>query len=233
MAYSSSSASPTSQAFAALVEKELTKVAGYTIHPYTSSSLLNLGDATTYMTNEFGQMLAVGSDVTTWTNECSKSSSGTATPQSTSASYTACNNPDVVANLAIAAQLTTSYSTLLTTASDGNGNPVIVDILRGRALTQLAGDQVPSLQLAVVGAGGSTKTNSFFGASLFYQFAPSYNAGVIAAFELRDGKNQFVDAGVRNVLYGYKKWDPGHMSDADHTNVDTHQDNCGFCSSPH
>jgi hypothetical protein len=233
MTYTSASASPTNQAFAALVEKELANNKSAKIHPYTSSSPLNLKSAAEYMSKEFGQMLVIGSDVTAWTNECNKSTVGPAAPQSTSASYSACNNPDVVANLAIASQLTTSYSTLLALASDGNGNPVIVDVLRGRALTDLAGDQVPSLQLAVIGAGGSTKTNSYFGVSLFYQFAPSYNAGVLAAFELRDGQDHFVDSGVRNLLYGYKKWDPGHMSKEDHHNVDTHQLDCGFCSSAH
>jgi hypothetical protein len=231
MGYSSSSTSATTQSFEVLVENELTKQLGYKILPYTSTSALNLKDASQDMSYQFSQMLAMDNDITTWTNECGKNPSSAPTPTSSTVTYSACNDTNVVADLPVAAQLFTAYSTLLTMPSDGNGNPVIVDVLRGRALSQLAGRSIPSLQLAVLGASGSTKTNSYFGVSLFYQFAPSYNAGVIASFELRDGSDHLVDAGVRNVLYGYKKWNPGHMSDQDHRSVDTHIDGCGFCSS--
>jgi hypothetical protein len=82
-----------------------------------------------------------------------------------------------------------------------------------------------------VAAGGSSRTNSIFGLSLFYQFAPSYNAGVIATFELRDGSDRLVRSGARNVLYGYKKWDPGHINRQDITDMDEASDGCTFCSS--
>ena len=42
--------------------------------------------------------------------------------------------------------------------------------------------------------------------NLFYTFAPSYNAGVIATFELRDKNNVLVDSGARNALFAYTKW---------------------------
>src|ERR1700685_3004236 len=105
----------------------------------------------------------------------------------------------------------TGYTTLLSTANDGSGNPVIADILRGWVLSSKMANSISSLQLSVAAAGGSTKTNSIFGVNLFYTFAPSYNGGVIATFELRDKNNVLLESGARNVLFAYGKWHSKHF----------------------
>jgi hypothetical protein len=239
--YAPSSLQITTQAFEVLVESELLK-SGIDVKSYLSTSALNLKPATDTMSKDFGSMLTYGADVTLWTTQCGKppvanASQGatpqSSTPQATSASYSVCNQAGVTSELAIAQQLASGFTTLLTSPSDGNGNPVIVDILRGYELSSLTGSEtIPSLQLAVLAAGGSSRTNNIFGLTLFYQFAPSYNAGVIATFELRDGANQLVQSGARNVLYGYKKWNPGHINKNDIKQVDENiADDCTFCSS--
>lgn len=208
---------PTTQAFELLVENEL-QARG--IFSYSSTSALNLEKASQDLSHDFAKMLALGNDVTNWTNQCKppSASPGTATQannqiaaqpngQANSAqTNSACNDPAVVVNLAVAQQMITGYTTLLSTASDGNGNPVIVDVLRGKVLVEKMADGIPSLQVSVAAAGGSTKSNNIFGVSLFYTFAPSYNAGVITTFELRDKENVLLDSGVQNALFAYGKW---------------------------
>lgn len=202
--YGPSSFQPTTQAFEVLVEAEL-KMKG--IFPYTSTSALDLTDAANKLTEEYSKMLVWGNYVTAWTNQCKPPANGpSANNQSGVAPNTACADPSVAINLAVAQQLITGYTTLLATASDGNGNPVIVDVLRGRVLSDKIAEGIPSLQVTIAAAGGSTKTNSIFGVNLFYTFAPSYNAGVIATFELRDNHNVLVESGARNVLFAYGKW---------------------------
>jgi hypothetical protein len=225
--YASSSFQPTTQAFETLVETELKHL---DIMPYTSTSALNLKEASIALTLDFGKMLAWGSDVTAWTNLCKPANVPTgqgSNPQVIVTSSSACNDGEVNVDLAVAQQIINGYTTLLSTANDGSGNPVIVDVLRGRVLSDKIAGGIPSLQVAVAAAGGSSKTNSPFFLGLFYQWAPSYNAGVIATFELRDKNNVLVDSGARNVLYGYKKWNPGSFSPDD---VEKKTD-CTFCSS--
>jgi hypothetical protein len=82
----------------------------------------------------------------------------------------------------------------------------MVSVLRGMILTSRVAEGIPSLQLNIATAGGSTRTNNIFFVNLFYTLAPSYNAGVIATFELRDKNNILVDAGARNAMYAYTKW---------------------------
>lgn len=225
--YAPSLFQPTTQAFEALIEIELKKL---NIMPYTSTSALNLRQAATALTFEFGEMLAWGTDVTAWANQCKPANvtpGQGSIPQVIVTSSSACNDANVTVNLAVAQQMMNGYSTLLSTANDGNGNPVIVDVLRGKVLSDKMAEGIPSLQVAVVAAGGSSKTNSPFLLGLFYQWAPSYNAGVIATFELRDKNNELVDSGARNVLYGYGKWNPGSFGPSDITK----RESCTFCSS--
>jgi len=216
--YGASSVQPTTPNFETLVENELLARG---IFPYSSTSALDLKDATSRLTHEFGEMLAWGNDLTSWTNMCKPAAAGgaptggtqpaistqNASPQSTSTPNSACTQPDVVANLTLAQQMITGYTTLLSNSNDGSGNPVIVDVLRGRLLSDRMGGHLPALQLSIAAAGGSTKTNSIFGVNLFYTFAPSYNGGVIAMFELRDEHNILLESGARNVLFAYRKWE--------------------------
>jgi hypothetical protein len=124
--------------------------------------------------------------------------------------------------------MVTGYTTLLSAPNDSAGNPTIVDILRGKVLSDKMADHIPSLQVAVVAAGGNSKTNSPFFVNLFYQFAPSYNAGVIATFELRDSLNVLKASGVRNVYFNYKhSWAPGPF---DPDKLKDRNDCGSFCS---
>jgi hypothetical protein len=223
--YGPAAAQPPPQSFQVLVEAEL-KERG--LFPYTSTSTLNLKPATEKLTSQFGELLAWNSDIAAWGNQCKPP---TTTPgggaQTNSISNSACTLPLVIDNLAIGSQLATGYTSLLTSPNDGSGTPVIVDILRGQILSTRIAESSLSLQLAIAAAGGNTKTNSIFGVNLFYTFAPSYNAGVIATFELRDKENLLLASGARNALFAYGKWkskpfDPKKMKE---------QRICGsFCS---
>jgi hypothetical protein len=200
--YGASGFQPTPQSFQLMVESEL-KERG--IFPYTSTSALNLQDATSKLSAQFAQMLSWATDINGWANTC-KPSAGGATAPGNAMANTACGIPDVSADLAIGQQIVTGYTTLVTSANDGSGSPVIVSVLRGMILASRVAEGIPSLQLNVATAGGSTRTNNIFFVNLFYTFAPSYNAGVIATFELRDKNNVLVDSGARNSMFAYTKW---------------------------
>ena len=88
-------------------------------------------------------------------------------------------------------------------------------------------DGIPSLQLSVAAAGGSTRVNSFFLLNLFYTPKPSYNSGVIVTFELRNRVNVLLTAGARNVLYDYTKWKPRSF-DPERLNQGSAE--CTFCN---
>jgi hypothetical protein len=264
ISYSPSSFQPTTQAFEVLIEAELMRppseeelkkhpelvTAPRTVTSYTSTSALNLADAENALSDQFGIMLAWGSQINNWATQCkpatgnpsnsdaSRTTSPPASPPQTNlpsvgtaTTNTACNDASVTVNLAVAQQMIAGYTSLLATTNDGSGsgNLAIVDVLRGKVLSDKMAAGIPSLQVAVAAAGGSTKTKSFFGVNLFYTFAPSYNAGVIATFELRDKNNFLLESGARNALYAYgnwksKKFDPGQMKD-------TAKAKCGsFCS---
>jgi hypothetical protein len=236
VAYAPSSAQPTTQAFEVLVEAELNKLTP-PIMSYTSTSALNLKNAENALTDQFGQMLAWGSQIGDWTNKCKPATGNPTTndsakpnggPTSAAPTNTACGDSGVTVNLAIATQMITGYTTLLSTPNDSGGNPAIVDVLRGKVLSDLMATGIPSLQLAVAAAGGSTKTNSYFGLNLFYQVAPSYNAGVIATFELRDRYNVLLESGARNVLFNYTKWKSTKFHREELKNNDG---TCSFCTS--
>lgn len=226
--YAPSSFQPTTQAFETLVQEELRRKG---IRPYTSTSPLNFANVTSSLGKEFGLLLTWGNDITNWTNQC-KPATGAATPavnsSASTASNSACTSPTVTVDLAVAAQLAAGYTGLLSTASDGSGNPVIVDVLRGKVLSDKIAKGIPSLQVAVAAAGGSSKTNSPFFVGLFYQWAPSYDAGAIATFELRDKYDDLVASGARSVLYGYGKWNGGSFRPKEELEK---KDECTFCSS--
>lgn len=241
MTYASSTTQPTTMAFEILIETELKKRG---IEAFTSTSALNIAAAADSLSANFGKMLADGTDISFWTNQCGVKPVSANAPQNPvggpqpgsaapgTATFSACSKADVVEDLSVANQMMSGYTTLVTTPNDGNGTPVMVDVLRGAALdNSMNHTGIPSLQVAVAAAGGSTKANNFFGLNLFYQLAPSYNAGVIATFELRDGSNNLIDSGARNVLYGYKKWNPGHIKHKDETEMDAADPQCTFCSS--
>jgi hypothetical protein len=221
--YGASGFQPTPQSFQLMVESEL-KERG--IFPYTSTSALNLQDATSKLAPRFAQMLSWATDINGWANVC-KPSTGGATAPGNAMANTACGKPDVSANLAIGQQIVTGYTSLVTSANDGSGSPVIVSVLRGMILASRVAEGIPSLQLNVASAGGSTRTNNIFFVNLFYTFAPSYNAGVIATYELRDKNNLLVDSGARDSMFAYTKW----KSKSFHPRVMRGRGTCdSFCS---
>ena len=198
--YSPSSVQPTTQSFEAILQEELR---AKSMSPFTATSALNLSAATAELAGEFGDMLRFGSDISSFANQC-KPAPGTAQPAGQAPAFNpACNLPDVTVNLAVAQQMITGYTTLLQSSSDGAGNPVIVDIIRGKVLSEAMNDKIPSLQVSVAAAGGNTRTNSFFLLNLFYTPKPSYDAGAVATFELRDKDNVLLVSGARTVLFDY------------------------------
>jgi hypothetical protein len=207
ISYTPSSFQPTTQTFQVLLERELHKK---NILPYTSTSTLSLSAANTELAGLFGEMLMYSDHVSTWSNLCKPAAGTVASPTQASGDTPAanpeCNLSKVIADLAVAQQMMTGYASLLT-ASDGSGNTGIVDALRGKALADAMKQGMPSLQVSVAAAGGSTRSNAFFLLSLFYLPKPSFNSGVVATFELRDKNNNLLDAGARTTFFDYnKKW---------------------------
>jgi hypothetical protein len=214
--YSPSSFQPTTQAFQNLLEADF-KIHG--IMSYSSTSPVNLQSATAELSQFFGKMLLMGGDISSWANQCKPPTNA---PQGNSGAMPIpnpeCNAIGTIENLSIAQQMLTGYTTLIQSASDGNGNPVIIDILRGKVLWDKLSSGFVSLQVAVSAAGGSTRSNNFFLLDLFYTPKPSYNSGLIATFELRDAQSVLLDAGSRSVLYdyvGYSKWKPSSFDPQD------------------
>jgi hypothetical protein len=221
--YGASGFQPTSQSFQLLIEAEL-KARG--MFPYTSTSTLNLQDATDKLSCQFAQMLSWSNEINGWANQC-KPPSGGGPAQAPAITNSACGTPGIASDLSVGQQIINGYTTLITQANDGSGSPVIVDVLRGMILSTKIAEAVPSLQVTVASAGGSTKTNNIFGVNLFYTFAPSYNAGVIATYELRDKNNVLIDSGARNSLVAYTKW----KSKSFHPGVMRGRGTCdSFCS---
>ncbi|HTU45977.1 MAG TPA: hypothetical protein VMF91_12990 [Bryobacteraceae bacterium] len=223
VAYNAASAQPTTQTFQVLVEAELARL---NVKPYSSTSALNLEQGSKEVSLLFGRMLSYGSDMTNWATQCkslpgaaqsstnggSGSAPGGAAPSSSPSSGSAglqsafnpvCSHSDVNLKLSAAQQMITAYVTLLQTTTDSNSSPIIVDLLRGAELASKMKEGIPSLQLNVTAGGGSTRTNSFFLLNLFYTPKPSYNAGVVATFELRDNENKLIRAGAKTVLFDY------------------------------
>jgi hypothetical protein len=205
--YASSTAQPTTQAFQTLVENELRKKK---IVPFTSTSPLNLAEAVTALTADFSAAQSAMGRINKWAAICKPPATGGPQPPAP------CSDPTVQQQLTLAQQLITGYTNLIQAPNDGAGNPAMVDILRGRVLTQAIGAHIPSLQLSVLAAAGSTRTNAFFLLSIFYQPKPSYNGGVIASYELRAGDNTLIQSGAETAFYDYnKKWKGAAFDDSD------------------
>lgn len=224
MSYSSSSLQPTTQSFQVLLANELRK-AGF--EAYTATSTLFVDKAATALTKMFGKMIVYSNDINNWTTECKPTTPNTKPlPE--------CTYSNIAPGLATAQQLSTGYAALLQNANDGSGNMVLMDVLHGAALYQSfkcpAGKtqcedaeriKIPSLQVAVVAAGGSTRVNAYFLANIFYLPTPSFNAGTIVTFELRGKDNRLVNAGVRTSFYDYnKRWQGDKFQDLDEQRTD-------------
>jgi hypothetical protein len=239
ISYASSSFQPTTQAFTVLVENEL-RAKGF--NAYTSTSAVDVSAARTELTDQFAEMLSWGNDLSSWSTACKPSTGQDPDPtkagKDSVRTNSVCADATTMTNIAIAQQMIAGYTTLISSANDGSGNAAMVAILHGKVLSDKLKDGIPTLQIAVAAAGGSTRTNNFFLLDLFYTPKPSYNAGVVATFELRDKDSKLEAAGARNVLYdytGYAKWKPGKFDPATVKSVDLSKplSPCTFCTEAH
>jgi hypothetical protein len=155
--YTPSSFQPTTQAFEVLIEREL-KTNEKHIQSYTSTSALNLDAARDEWVKLFGEFLLDGSHITDWTNLCKPPAQSSTAPGSTGGkpadpktalAFPACSDSAVLANLTVAQQMITGYTALLSSSNSGSGSPGIVDILRGKFLSERMDNGIPSLQVAV------------------------------------------------------------------------------------
>ena len=163
--YGSSTFQPTTQSLQLLMEAELED--NY-IFPYTSTSALNLQKATDTLSYQFGQMIAWTNDITNWENQCKPATGGPMSIGNGASPPNSACTLSVIQDLSVAQQLINGYTTLLASPSDGNGNPVIIDVLRGAVLSaEKMAEGIPSRRCQLPQC-GSTKTNNFFGGSLLY-----------------------------------------------------------------
>ena len=100
----------------------------------------------------------------------------------------------------------TTFQTWLT-SGDQMGGIILTDVLKGDQLIKDAkAKKLPALQVSIDAAGGNTRTNSFPLLNFFYLARPSFNAGVVVTYELRDGNNDFLAGDTKKVIYAYSKW---------------------------
>ena len=114
---------------------------------------------------------------------------------------------DIAARAALANQLMISLQCWLL-SSDGAGNIILTDVMHGNTLSHYIGKGIPALQFTIDAAGGNTRTNSFFLLNLFYTPKPSFNAGVVVTYELRNKENAYIAGDTVKALYDYSKWRP-------------------------
>lgn len=207
--YSPSSTDPTTQQFEVMLENQL-KTKGFA--PYTATSPLALQTAADELTKTFGKMLAIQSEISNWQSTCKPTGNTGSQGNQNQAANSACNAPWVIADLAAAQQMITGYTTLISTANDGSGNLVLVDISRGKALADVLQNKMPSLQVSVAATGGNTRVNQFFLLDFFWTPPPAFNAGAVVTFELRGPKNDFVAGGARTALFNYKWLDGNKLN---------------------
>jgi hypothetical protein len=80
--------------------------------------------------------------------------------------------------------------------------------MHGNTLSHYIGKGIPALQFTIDAAGGNTRTNSFFLLNLFYTPKPSFNAGVVVTYELRNKENAYIAGDTVKALFDYSKWRP-------------------------
>jgi hypothetical protein len=100
----------------------------------------------------------------------------------------------------------TAFQTWLT-SGDQMGGIILTDVLKGdQLIVDAKAKKLPALQVSIDAAGGNTRTNSFPLFNFFYLPRPSFNAGVVVTYELRDGNNDFLAGDTKKVIYAYSKW---------------------------
>jgi hypothetical protein len=213
LSYSASSVSPATQALTTALAHDL---CAQHILLYTSASTINLEEASRKITRKIVDLQKINADIqlkatvdTTLPTvpDSVKTDPDVQKALETFTQFTKTNSPKITSDAATANQL---MNTLLSwqTGSDGNGGLIITDIIRAEMLAKAMQEKIPALQVNIDAAGGSTRTNSYFFFNLFYTPKPSYNAGVVVTYELRDTNNIYIAGDTLKVLYDYTKWKP-------------------------
>jgi hypothetical protein len=198
MSYAASSLQPATQALTTELGKDLCDKG---IALYTSNSSVSVKTATDAV-------------VGVWTSLAKANAAIQASPYTIPPAATDPDKPavqqlssDITSKVSTSNQMMTAFQSWMS-SSDGNGNLILTDVIRGMTLHEALGDGVLALQFTIDAAGGNTRTNSFFLLNLFYTPKPSFNGGVVVTYELRSDKNQYIAGDTLKVLYNYTKWGP-------------------------
>ena len=214
LTYSPSSVSPASQALATALARDLcTKH----ILLYTSASTINLDESANTVTSQILRLESINShiqgqvtldaSVPAATTDKAKADSDLQAAITQASKLIKSLSGTITSNSAIANQLLGAFLSWQA-GSDGNGGIVLTDVIRAEAITQAMNEHIPALQVNIDAAGGNTRTNSYFLLNLFYTPKPSFNAGVVVTYELRDENNNFLAGDTLKRLYDYSKWNP-------------------------
>jgi len=210
MSYASSSVQALNQALNTELARDLCQ---HKIQLRTATSTLNLDDAAEDIAGKWKTLQKDSGDLSrlmTWLQRPAKDSTGTTTltkPVPPNARDLIATSDGVV----LGTSLSNAMSALQTwmTSGDQMGGIILTDILKGAQLFKDFGEKkFPALQVSIDAAGGNTRTNSFPLLNFFYLPRPSFNAGVVVTFELRDEANNFLAGDTKKVIYAYSKWSP-------------------------
>jgi hypothetical protein len=223
MSYASSSVQALNQALNTELAKDLCQ---HKIQLRTATSTLNLDDAADDIADKWKTLQKDSGDLSrlmTWLQRPAKDPNGTTTPTKPVKDPNGTTTPtkpvpptarDLIATsdgVVLGTSLSNAMAALQTwmTSGDQMGGIILTDILKGAQLFKDFGEKkFPALQVSIDAAGGNTRTNSFPLLNFFYLPKPSFNAGVVVTFELRDEANNFLAGDTQKVLYAYSKWKP-------------------------
>jgi hypothetical protein len=206
MSYASSSVQALSQMLTTELGRDLCQ---NHIQLRTSTSTLNLDEAAADITKRWKDQQEKGGTLArliAWQQKPVKDSTGKVVNKTVPDTDDLIATSDGVVLGTGLANAVTAFQTWLTTG-DQMGGIILTDVLKGEQLTKDAkASKLPALQVSIDAAGGNTRTNSFPLLNFFYLPRPSFNAGVVVTYELRDGNNDFLAGDTKKVIYGYSKW---------------------------
>jgi hypothetical protein len=208
MSYASSSVQALSQALTTELGKDLCHDK---IQLRTATTTLNLDDAAAEIAQKWETLQEESGHLTrllAWLQRPVKDTSGNDTSKPVPDSQQLIATSDGVA---LGSSLSNAMTALQTwmTGSDQMGGIILTDILKGAQLSKDFNEKkFPALQVSIDAAGGNTRTNSFPLFNFFYLPKPSFNAGVVVTYELRDEANNFLAGDTKKVIYAYSKWKP-------------------------
>ncbi len=198
ISYSASSIQPTTQALTTELGKDLCNRG---IALYSSTSPINVDAAVSKITGKVMDLASANATI--------QASPYTTPPAAAEDDKPAIQqlSSDITSKVSSSNQMMNSFQSWLA-SSDGSGNLILTDVIRGMTLQDALGTGILALQFTIDAAGGNTRTNSFFLLNLFYTPKPSFNGGVVVTYELRNEQNRFIAGDTLKVLYDYSKWRP-------------------------